>query len=305
MSPPAVSVVILSYNSAEFLPVCLEELGRSRGVELEVIVVDNNSRDDSEAIARAHPLVDKTIQTGGNLGYSGGNNVGWREASHPYLVFLNPDCCVTRDALRSLIRPLIDDPTIGITGAKLYYPHSRKIQHAGGIRHPNAMSEHHGAFQIDDGQWDEDADVDYVTGALIGIRREEMEALGGFDEEFHPAYYEESDLAVRMQRSGRRVRYVASSVGYHWESPGLELNSPRFVRTSYRSRMIWLVKNYSLAQLLFVFLPFEWRWFWGPFACGFRKPVIRSYVSGAVFAAKCALRLRRRPPNVRNRIPPP
>ena len=167
------------------------------------------------------------------------------------------------------------------------------------------MSEHLGAYKIDEGQYDQDADVDYVTGALIGMRRAEMEALGGFDEEYHPAYYEESDLAWRMQHSGRRVRYVASAVGYHWESPGLELNSPRFVRTSYRSRLIWLVKNYSLPQWVGVFLPFEWTWFWGPFAKGFRRAVLRSYASGALFAAKCVLRRRRRPLIVRKRIPPP
>lgn len=303
MPSPAVSVVILTYNSAAFLPLCLEELGRSRGVELEVIVVDNNSKDDSAALAQSHPLVNRVIQTGANLGYSGGNNVGWRAAKHPSLVLLNPDCCVTRNAIRQLVQPLLDDPTIGVTGAKLYYPNSRRIQHAGGIRHPNAMSEHRGAFRIDDGLWDTDMDVDYVTGALIGMRRAEMEALGGLDEDFHPAYYEESDLAWRFQLSGRRVRYVASAVGYHWESPGLELNSPRFVRTSYRSRMIWLIKNYSLRQWALEFLPFEWRWFWGPFARGFRRQVLRSYLSGAVFAARCLLRRHRRPPNVEKRLP--
>lgn len=299
-----VSVVILSFNSACYLPVCLEEVSRSRGVELEVLVVDNASRDNSVELAKKHPAVTRVIETGRNLGCAGGNNVGWRAASHPYIVFLNPDCAVEPGALRALVQPLADDPTIGMTGARLYYPNSRRIQHAGGKLHPNAMAEHPGVGTEDtQGAYAADRDVDFVTGALIGVRRADLEALGGLDEEFFPAYYEETDLCSRLRASGRRVRYVAAAVGYHWESVELGRLSPSLVRMSYRSRIRFVVKNATLGSFLAGFLPFETRWFLGPHARGFRLPVLRSYASGALFALRCLIRFRRRPAGLRPRLP--
>jgi glycosyltransferase involved in cell wall biosynthesis len=293
--PPKVSAVVLAYNSARFLPVCLDELARSRGVELEVIVVDNASRDESAAIATAHPTAPRVIEPGRNLGCAGGNNVGWRAARHPIVVFVNPDCAVERDTLRLLAETLEADPTIGAAGGKLYYPHSRRIQHAGGVLHPNAMAEHPGVNQPDTGQFDADRDVDYVTGALLAMRRADLEGLGGMDEDFFPAYYEETDLCWRLQESGRRVRYVAAAVE-------LGLFSPALVRMSYRSRMIFAVKNLLGGRRLVEFLRFEASWFFGPHARGFRGPVIRSYLAGLVFALRCAGRLRRRPAGVRDRL---
>ncbi|MDK2970674.1 MAG: hypothetical protein PWP23_429 [Candidatus Sumerlaeota bacterium] len=304
--PPAtvaVSVVLLAYNSARYLPVCLDELARSRGVDLEILVVDNASRDNSAALARAHPAVTRVIETGRNLGCAGGNNVGWRAATHPLVVFLNPDCCVERDTVRIMADALLQDDTIGIVGARLYYPHSHRVQHAGGVLHPNAMAEHPGVNALDEGQFDEDKDVDFVTGALVAVRRADIEALGGLDEDFFPAYYEETDLCWRLRASGRRVRYLSAAIGYHWESVELGLFSPALVRMSYRSRMIFVVKNLLWRRFFTEFLPFETRWFFGPFARGFRRQVLISYASGAFFALRCLLRLRRRPRGVPARLP--
>lgn len=292
---PRVSVVVLSWNSARFLPGCFRGLARSRGVELEIIHVDNASADGSHELALAEPAVSIAVRAKENLGYSGGNNVGWRHATAPIVVFINPDCFVLEDTLAELVRPLLADPTIAITGARLYQPHSWTIQHAGGILHPNAMCEHHGFNQPDGPPWDQDADRDYVTGALVAIRREDLKTLGGFDEDYRPAYYEETDWCWRLRKMGRRIRYVAAARAHHYESPGLAKNSSRFVRTSYRSRIRFVLKNYTVGELLTKFLPFEWRWFWGPFAKGYRTAVLRSYVEGAVFAARCLLRFSRRP----------
>lgn len=289
------TVVILAYHSAEFMQGCLDALARSRGVSPEIICVDNNSGDRSHEIAEAHPAVTQAIQSGANLGFSGGNNLGWRAGTAPYVVLINPDCRVQPDTLAHLLAPLRADPSIAITGARLLYPNSRTVQHAGGILHPNAMCEHYGTGRQDGAEWAEDRDVDYVTGALIAFRRPELEALGGLDEDYWPAYYEETDLCHRVRKAGKRVRYVGKAVAYHYESPALEKHSPRLVRTSYRSRIRFVIKNYSPAELLRDFLPFELKWFVGPFARGFRWQTIRSYVSGFVFALRCLARLSRRP----------
>lgn len=291
---PAVSVIVLSYNSETFMEGCLDALARSRGVGLEIICVDNASKDRSHAIAQAHPAVARATRSEVNLGFSGGNNLGWPQATHPLLVFINPDCRVMPDTLARLVAPLCHEAEVGAAGALLLYPNSRRIQHAGGILHPNAMSEHLGGERLVEEYPCQDADVDFVTGALIAFHRRDFKRLGGFDEEYWPAYYEETDLCWRLRREGRKVRLVASAIGYHWESPGLVRNSPRFVATSYRSRMRFLVKNYTLGDWAGRFLPFEAKWFFGPFARGYRLAVVISYLSGFGFALMCLSRWSRR-----------
>lgn len=291
---PRATVVVLAYNSERFMGGCLDYLAKSQDVSLEIICIDNASGDRSHEIAEKHPAVARAMRLEKNLGYSGGNNVGWRLGTAPLVVFINPDCWVEPDTLAQLLAPLVSDASIGACGGRLLYPNTRTIQHAGGILHPNAMCEHFGTNKPDAPEYREDKDVDYVTGALIAFRRSDLEWLGGFDEEYWPAYYEETDLCWRLRARGMRIRYVGGAKAYHYESPGLTKNSTRFVRTSYRSRMRFIVKNYSLGQFLTVFLPFELNWFRGPFARGFRGETTRSWASGAAFALKCLLRLSRR-----------
>lgn len=300
-SNPQISVIVLSYNSEEFLEGCLYALSRSERVKLEIICVDNQSSDRCHEIAENHPSVDKAIRTEENRGCAGGNNIGWRAATKPLVVFINPDCRVEPETLANLVNPMIQDQRVGVCGARLLYPNSRTIQHAGGILHPNAMCEHIGFNQQDSEEFHATREVDYVTGALIAFRRDDLEALGGFDEEYFPAYYEETDLTERVRNRGRTVLYVGAARAYHYESPGLTKNSDRFVRTSYRSRILFVLKNYTLRRFLTQFTPFELSWFFGPFAKGFRGKILRSYGSGAIFLAKCASRLSFRPKGVRVR----
>jgi len=290
---PEATVVVLAYNSERVMEGCLDALARTRGVGIEVICVDNASRDASHQIAEAHPATTLAIRLDKNLGYSGGNNVGWRRGTAPIVVFINPDCRVLPDTLRHLLAPL-KDPSVGVTGALLYYPNSTAIQHAGGILHPNAMTEHYGLKPEHGTDWHTSKDVDYVTGALIAFHRADLESLGGFDEEYWPAYYEETDLCYRLRKQGKRVCYVAEAIGYHWESPGLTRDSKRFVRTAYRSRLRFIIKNYSLAEILTRFLPFEAKWLAGPYAKGFRLEMIRSYAGALTFALRCMARFSRR-----------
>jgi GT2 family glycosyltransferase len=130
----------------------------------------------------------------------GGNNLGWREARGEFVIFLNPDCVIEPDCAEALIRPLIERPgEIGVTGAKLYYPNSHILQHAGGIIHENAMSEHRGMGQLDTGRFDAPAEVPYVTGAAMAMRSETCCARADSMRIF-PAYYEEADLSCVRRR---------------------------------------------------------------------------------------------------------
>jgi GT2 family glycosyltransferase len=172
------------------------------------------------------------------------------------------------------------DETIGVTGAKIYYPGTRTLQHAGGIVHPNGMTNHYGAGEEDSGQHDTPRECTYVTGAGFAVRRSLLERLGGFDEDFFPAYFEETDLCRRAWRLGARVVYVPKAVLYHHESVSLVVNSPRFRRLYQRMRILYCLKNYSLAEWM-RFARFERWWMMNePAARGHRLEQFRAYAEG-------------------------
>jgi GT2 family glycosyltransferase len=261
---PLVSLVILTYNSSPFIRPCLQAVAASTWEPLEVIVVDNASADgtarSAESVAAELGLAIHLHRIPANAGCAGGNNIGWRMGRGGVVVFLNPDTEITPTCVAELVGPLMRDRTVGITGAKMYYPNSRRLQHAGGFIYPNGMTGHHGIGQEDAGGFDEPRDVDYVTGAALAIRRQLLEALGGFDEEYFPAYYEEVDLCYRARKAGARVVYVPQAVLTHHESVALGPGSLALRRLYARMRIQFCLKNFSVSHLLRHALPFEMRW---------------------------------------------
>lgn len=271
---PLVSVIILTYGNRDFIEPCLQTVAAQTWQPLEVIFVDNASPDDSAAVAvgalESLPLPHQLIALERNLGCAGGNNTGWHAARGEIIVFLNPDTELRPNCIEELVSPLLADDAIGITGAKMYFPGGRIIQHAGGIVHPNGMTNHHGAGREDNGQWDTPRDVDYVTGAALAMRRSFMARLGGFDEDYFPAYYEEVDLCLRARRAGTRIVYIPTAVLTHHESVSVGKGNRRLHRLFPRMRIRYLLKNLTLRQLMGWAVPFEWRWMR-------REPAARGY----------------------------
>lgn len=278
--PPLVSIIILAYNNCSFVDACLEAVSRQDWPSLEVLFVDNASIDGSADAAREAmtrlKIAGEVISLKQNLGCAGGNNSGWRRARGEVFLFLNPDTEMEFDCVTRLVRPLLDHPAYGITGAKMYFPGGRILQHAGGIVHPNGMTNHYGAGEEDHGQCDEVREVAYVTGAALAMRRDAMEEVGGFDEDFFPAYYEEVDLCLRARRLGYRVMYIPDAVLVHHESVSVGQNSKTIHRLFPRMRIRYLLKNLTLRQLAGWAIPFEYRWMrYEPAARGYRWYQVR------------------------------
>jgi GT2 family glycosyltransferase len=292
MEHPLVSVIILTWNHAAFIEGCLRSVLEQTYPNIEVIVVDNDSDDDTLAAARAaveklddlrHSGCVRLLEAGRNRGCAGGNNFAARQARGAVLVFLNPDTQVDYDWLEHLVRPLLERKNVGITGAKIYYPGTRTFQHAGGILHKNAMCAHRGDGKRDTGQFDTEAEVDYVTGASLAIRRDLFLYIGGFDEDYNPAYYEESDLCWRVAHREYKVLYVPSAVLWHEEGSAVTKFSPRFYWLNYRNRIRFLLKNYSLWKWLVWFLPKEIQWYRYRESRGYRLLQWRAYGAGVLY----------------------
>lgn len=290
-----VSVVVLTYNSDQVIEACLSALVPLAD-RAELIVVDNASADETRAIVARHMPPVQLIANNANRGCAGGNNVGWRAARGDLVVFVNPDVVVTPGWFGPLVAAFEADPRLGIAGSKLYYPGTRTIQHAGGILYPNGMVDHLGNGEEDVGQFDDVAEVDYVTGASIAVRRAALEELGGFDEDFNPAYFEETDLCWRARRAGWGVRMVPASVAYHHESTVLQRKSARFLHLFYRGRMRFVVKNYTWRELFLTWLPAEAMWLCTRHARGGRLLQLRAYAQAVAYAWGRRRVRRREPP---------
>lgn len=244
---PSVSVIVVGYNSRSYLDACFAALVRQRYAgEVEVLFVDNASRDGSaDYVAGAFPGV-RVVETGANLGYAGGNNFGAARARGSVLVFLNPDTEVAPGWLAALVRPLVADPTIGLTTSKVLMMHQRAtINTCGndvslaGIAWCRGLGQPASAYA-------EDADVPAVSGSAFATLADLFRRLGGFDERFF-MYLEDTDLSWRARVAGYRCRYVADSVVYHDYRLGF---SPWKLGLIERNRYRMLGKHLSLRGIV-------------------------------------------------------
>lgn len=248
-------IVVLNWRGADDTITCLHSLLALQGAAFRIVVCDNGSADgsyerirdwlqaqrDSHAYLRDHPLRELTreqaeqlppasppglflVQTGANLGYSGGNNVGIRLAlTDPRTEFvwlLNNDTEVEPDSLLRLVERCQARPDIGICGSKLVYHHDRsQIQGLGGLFNPWLATSLH--YQINQSsavvyQDDEvDRHLDYIVGASMFLRARLLKDIGLLEERYF-LYFEEIDLA-RRARGRYAIGMATASVVYHKE----------------------------------------------------------------------------------------
>lgn len=252
-----VSIIVINWNAATFLSSCLEALLTEMGNRDEVLVVDNNSTDESVGLVRSSFPSVKLICNNHNLGYAGGANVGLRAARGHTLMLLNPDVQVQRGWL-SRLKDALRDRQIGVVGCKLLYPGGDVIQHAGGIIDwPTALPDHHGYRERDEGQWDERREVDYVTGAALALRQDVLDRVGFFDEDFYPAYFEEVDFCTRVREANYGVLYVPEAVAIHVEHASLDAQSYRYYSLFHRNRLRFVLKHVAPEHFVEMFVAAE------------------------------------------------
>jgi len=253
------SVIVLSWNGMEYLGDCLSALLSQDYPDFEVIVVDNGSSDGSADLVTARFPQARLIRNGRNLGFAGGNNVGLQAATGDVMVLLNQDTVVQPGWLGALVEALSIDSGIGIVGGKALYPDGI-VQHAGGYVNERGEGSHYGYQQQDAGQFDQARDVDYVTGAALAITRRAFGAVGGLDEGFAPAYYEDVDWCYQVRRAGFRVVYTPQAVLIHKEASAVTDVSHERMCVFHRNRLRFVLKHWLLDRLVDEFVPAERTW---------------------------------------------
>jgi GT2 family glycosyltransferase len=230
-----VCVVIVNWNGWANTFDCVHSLRALAYPRLEIVVVDNASYDNSEAkLRQAFPHI-TVLQTGVNLGYAGGNNLGIRWAlarGADYIWILNNDTIVNPGALTALVDKINSDPQYAMCGSLLVYDHEReRVQACGGARFNWATGT---ARYIGEGISPSrlpavatvEAELDYVLGASLLVRQSFIETGGLLDERYF-LYFEELDWAARLQK-GQKLGFAPRSIVYHKDGATIGKNRPNW-----------------------------------------------------------------------------
>jgi GT2 family glycosyltransferase len=213
---PLLSVIIPVYNSAFHTLRCLQSLSRDQSVTLEVIVFDNASSDETATVLAHCPQV-KVIRCAENLGFIGAVNAAAMAATGRFLLLLNNDATLAAGTLRDAIAVFTTTPRAGAVGARIRFA-TGQAQEAGSIIFRDGSTDGYLRNQdASDPRALFQREVDYCSGVFLLVERQQFEALGGLDEAFAPAYFEETDLCMRLRQAGRRVIYTPQVVIEHFE----------------------------------------------------------------------------------------
>lgn len=224
MTPPDVSVIIVTHNHAAYLPACLDSLAPERqGVNLEILVVDNASSDGSALVAHDQGEAVRLIVNTTRQGFAANNNCAIRLSAGRYVLILNPDTVTPMGALSQLVRYMDTYPKVGICGPQLRFPDGRvqpscrRFPTLGSVlarRTPlrkilgrSALNARHLMSDFDHTRT---SPVDWMLGACLMVRRELLRTVGLLDEGYF-LYVEDIDWCYRAWRAGWQVMYVADT----------------------------------------------------------------------------------------------
>lgn len=251
------AIVILNYNGEkllkQFLPFVLQY---SAGAE--IIVADNASTDQSIAILqRDFPRV-RLIPLDQNYGFCGGYNRALKQIQADYYVLLNSDIEVTQHWLAPMIALLDSNKTIAAVQPKiLSYHQKNKFEHAGAaggfidsLGYPFCRGRIFDHIEVDNGQYNDEREIFWTTGACMMIRSEAYHRFGGFDEDFF-AHMEEIDLCWKLHRIDQKVYYIGKSSVYHLGAGTLGYDNPKKTYLNFRNGLSLIYKHLTSTELIY------------------------------------------------------
>jgi GT2 family glycosyltransferase/glycosyltransferase involved in cell wall biosynthesis len=222
---PVASIIIPAHNQSAHTFTCLRSIhGQTNGAAYEVIVVDDGSDDEIATMLEKIRGI-RVIRHEINRGFIAACLSGAAEARGRYLVFLHNDTIVRQGWLSAMLEVFHMDPRAGLVGAKLLFPDGR-LREAGGIVWRDGSALNFG--RTDDPnrpEYNYMREVDYCSGACMAIARDLFLSLGGFDLQFSPASYEDTDLAFRVRGMGKKVIYQPKAEVIHFEGATAETDS--------------------------------------------------------------------------------
>lgn len=252
------SVVIVNYNVRYYLAQCIHSLLKAaNGIDCEIIIVDNDSKDSSvEFLKTLYPQV-QFIENRKNLGFSRANNIAIKQARGEYILILNPDTIVKEDLLKDCIELLDGDPQIGATGVRMlnpdgtFAPESRRgiptpftaFCKMSGLNYIFPTSRIFGRYYMKFLDEHSTTPIEIISGACMFVRKSVLDECGLFDEDFF-MYGEDIDLSYRILKTGKKNFYLPSSI-IHYKGESSRKNTFRYVYVFYEAMYIFFKKHYS------------------------------------------------------------
>ena len=230
---PKVFVTLINYNSNKMTDDCLNSLNElnTSDFELNVVVVDNASKEKFTENHKYQNFTLKIIRSEINLGFSGGQNLGIKQALENgavYVLVLNNDVILDKDLIVELLKTF-EEKDCGIVSPKIYFARGHEfhkdrykqedlgsvIWYAGGqIDWQNVIASHIGVDEVDKGQYEQTGEIDFASGCCELIKREVFEKVGLFDERYF-LYYEDNDLSQRVKKQGFKIYYQPKAMLWH------------------------------------------------------------------------------------------
>lgn len=247
---PSLSVIVLSWNSADYLEPCLRSLVAERADALELIVVDNGSSDGTAELVRRYAPTIRLIESPQNVGFCAGNNLGANHAAGDIVLFLNDDAELTRGCLHALRHAFAARPQTAALGCVVHdRDHPERVTEAG-------LGLDRFCFPT---SWEHRApEPFYASGCAVAVRRSAFTGVGGFDERYF-AFVEDVDLCWRLRlvglmvdvcRQARVLHRGGSSFGGGRESAGSPYRTSAYrIYLRERNSLATILKNYGPARL--------------------------------------------------------
>ncbi|TVQ37786.1 MAG: glycosyltransferase family 2 protein [Wenzhouxiangella sp.] len=255
-TPPQASLIMLSFNTRELLRRSLAQLiDAAKGIDAEIIVVDNASHDGSAAMIETEFPQVRLVKAPQNLGFAGGNNLGARHAHGDYLVLVNSDAFVEAGTLATGLARMRQQPQVGLAGGLLIgkdgqpEPSARRfpsplndLLSITGLAARFPGSRLFGRFDRTWADPQQAAEVDWVPGAFCIIRREAIKENGLFDERYF-LYYEEVDLCRQLRKTGWTIAYWPDLKAVHWGGESSKTVSGANVSSHGRQLTLWRMRS--------------------------------------------------------------
>jgi GT2 family glycosyltransferase len=231
---PKVFVTLINYNNNQVTSDCLQSLEgiNTAGLALDVIVVDNASKEKFTEDKKYQKFNLKIIRSEKNLGFAGGQNLGIKFAldnDADYVVVLNNDVILDKNLIVELLKTFETNKDCGMVSPKIYFAkgyefHKDRYQqnelgkviwYAGGkIDWKNVIATHRGVDEVDKGQYEKVEETDFASGCCEMIKRKALEKIGLFDERYF-LYYEDNDLSQRVKAYNFKILYQPKAIMWH------------------------------------------------------------------------------------------
>lgn len=253
---PKVSVVILNWNGRFFLEKFLPSVYNSTYPNIEFVIGDNGSTDDSLDFVKANYPQIRIIQNAQNYGFAGGYNKVLEQVQADYYILLNSDVEVTTHWIEPVIEMMERENYVAAQPKIRAFHKKTHFEHAGGAGgyldkwgYPFCRGRILHVTEEDRGQYDTEEEIFWATGAALFIKSSAWREAQGFDADFF-AHMEEIDLCWRLKRLGHKIGYCPKSTVYHVGGGTLQTSNPKKTYLNFRNNLFMLHKNLPLGQAL-------------------------------------------------------